>query len=158
MNKFVEAIVMILALLASIAVIGAILNVTQIILYALEPIIIILGIGFIGIIVLSILYPYIIIAIRIIGIAAILLYILVVIGGSFYLMWLLIQYCTELIIPILEISWFNNNGLNDNIDFIIIFFPFLLLFADYVFYPMMGFLLSPVFNTKENNISGEKEV
>lgn len=156
MNKFAEAIVAILVLLFSLVIIGVILNVTQIILHALEPILIILGIGFIAIIVLSILYPYIITAIRIIGIAAILLYILGTVGGSFYLMWLLLTYFFEIMTPIIEISWFNNNGLNDLIDVAIIFFPLIALVMDYIFYPMMAFLLSPVFNEKDKNVSGEE--
>lgn len=157
MNKFIEAIMAILALLVVLVIIGVVLNITQIMFHALEPIIMVLGIVFIGIIILSILYPYIIMAIRIVGMVAILLYILIVIGGSFYLIWLLIHYFTELIIPILKISWFNNNGLNNNIDFIIIFLPSTLLLTEYVFGPMIAFLLSPVFKTKENNISGEKK-
>ena len=157
MNKFIEAVIAIFALLVGLVIIGVVLNISQIVFHALEPIIMIISIGFISIIILSILYPYVIMAIKILGLVAIILYILIVIGGLFYLSWSLIEYSIELIIPILKISWFNNNGLNNNIDIIIILLPSVLIFLEYVFFPMIAFLLSPVFKAKDNNIHEEKK-
>ena len=85
-------------------------------------------------------FPYMIVGLRLLHLFIVILYNISVYVGIYYAMYKLIMYLWQMFFPYFKLSWFNHNGLDNNIDFLIIAFPIMFLFIEFIATPIIKVL------------------